>query len=52
MKMERVKVVFYLEVSDPNDNTGLSSAQFDSLHDIIMSLGGDDVDIRKVEDSE
>lgn len=47
--MERVKVTFYLEVSDPEDHTGVKQDHFETIHDTIaQELGGDEIKVEKV----
>jgi hypothetical protein len=46
---DRVKVTFFLDVTDPGDSTGLTSEDFDRVHDEISAVfGGDEIEIKKV----
>ena len=45
-----VKVTFNYEPDDPDDDdaTGMSSDEYDQLYDALISLGADNVEIKKV----
>lgn len=47
-----IKVVFTYEPEpdevDTNDSTGLTQPAFEKLHEDLMKLGAEDIDIRKV----
>jgi hypothetical protein len=47
--MDRVKVTFFMEVTDSADKTGVTMEDFDNIHEVISgALGGDEIVIEKV----
>jgi hypothetical protein len=51
--MKRVQITFYLEPSDSEHSTGLTTEHYDEINNTIMGmLGGDDIEIEVVEEAE
>ena len=48
--MTQVKITFLLEASDPDHSTGLTDEDYTHLMDQIIQMGGDDIEIEKVDD--
>jgi hypothetical protein len=47
--MSYVRVTFKMDVTDPDDQTGLTEEEFDNvMNEIPMTLGGYDVEVAKV----
>jgi hypothetical protein len=49
-----VKVTFDYEPDDPDpkDSTGMSSDEYEELHEHLMSIGADNIEIRRGEAAE
>jgi hypothetical protein len=47
----RVSFDYYPDDPDPDDSTGMSEAEHEALMNKVMSLGGDDMQVEKVEES-
>ena len=47
--MTYVQVTFKIEVSDPEDSTGLTEEDYDSVTGSIMDLGGYDIDMEVID---
>lgn len=47
--MSYVRVTLKLEVTDEDDNTGLTEGDYDAVQEAVVQMGGYDIEVEKVE---